>query len=186
MHVHPTRRCTSGQRRAAQAAAPRWQGAPASTRSCGCRRGRLCGGGTRRPTIRRLQSLLSQVGPTCIRPVTPVFAAKTMGMQKTMALERRWRAAPAGSNSSITCQELSIIQAQLSSGARALLAAGGRGGRGNASFKTGRNTAPAIAEHGEAGIGDWLDLELRLVADVGIVGVPNAGKSTLLSVVGFL
>lgn len=68
-------------------------------------------------------------------------------------------------------------------GSRALLAAGGRGGRGNASFKTGRNTAPAIAENGEVGASGWLDLELRLVADVGIVGVPNAGKSTLLSVV---
>ncbi len=68
-------------------------------------------------------------------------------------------------------------------GSKALLAAGGRGGRGNASFKTGRNTAPALAEKGEAGAGDWLDIELRLVADVGIVGVPNAGKSTLLSAV---
>ena len=61
--------------------------------------------------------------------------------------------------------------------------AGARGGRGNASFKTGRNNAPALAEHGEAGAELWLDLELKLVADVGIIGVPNAGKSTLLSVV---
>ena len=68
-------------------------------------------------------------------------------------------------------------------GDRALLSAGGRGGRGNASFKTARNNAPAMAEHGAAGSELWLDLELKLVADVGIVGVPNAGKSTLLSVV---
>jgi len=115
-------------------------------------------------------------------------------------------------------------------GERALLALGGRGGRGNASFKTGRNkcaaprahapvpagaagrslrcrrpcgararrgrgragltgaaraarSAPTLAEHGEAGAEMWADLELQLVADVGIVGVPNAGKSTLLGVV---
>lgn len=67
-------------------------------------------------------------------------------------------------------------------GSKALLAAGGRGGRGNASFKTHRNNAPALAERGEKGNGSWLELELQLVADVGIVGVPNAGKSTLLSV----
>eukprot|EP00884_Botryococcus_braunii_P009916 jgi/Botrbrau1/18926/Bobra.177_2s0079.2 len=68
-------------------------------------------------------------------------------------------------------------------GERALLVAGGRGGRGNASFKSARNNAPTMAEVGESGEEAWLDLELRLVADVGIIGVPNAGKSTLLSVV---
>ena len=60
---------------------------------------------------------------------------------------------------------------------------GGRGGRGNAAFKTARNTAPQLAEKGEASEAFWLELELKLVADAGIIGVPNAGKSTLLSVV---
>ncbi|KAL4858432.1 putative GTP-binding protein [Chlorella vulgaris] len=68
-------------------------------------------------------------------------------------------------------------------GDRVLVAAGGRGGRGNLSFKSARNTAPALAEFGEKGVEGWMDLELKLVADVGIIGIPNAGKSTLLSVV---
>lgn len=68
-------------------------------------------------------------------------------------------------------------------GQRALLLPGGRGGRGNASFKSGSNKVPKIAENGEEGPEMWLELELKLVADVGIVGAPNAGKSTLLSVV---
>jgi GTPase len=68
-------------------------------------------------------------------------------------------------------------------GQEVLIVRGGRGGRGNASFKTQRNNAPRIAEKGEAGEHLWLELELKMIADVGIIGVPNAGKSTLLSVI---
>ncbi|PON88279.1 Uroporphyrinogen decarboxylase [Trema orientale] len=76
-----------------------------------------------------------------------------------------------------------VLLELLHPGQRALLLPGGRGGRGNASFKSGTNKVPRIAENGEEGPEMWLELELKLVADVGIVGAPNAGKSTLLSVI---
>jgi GTPase len=66
-------------------------------------------------------------------------------------------------------------------GQKLLVAKGGRGGRGNAAFLTARNTAPKLAERGEPGAQRWLSIELRLVADVGFLGKPNAGKSTLLA-----
>ena len=76
-----------------------------------------------------------------------------------------------------------IIADLTEDGQSKVIAAGGRGGRGNIRFATPRNTAPELAENGELGQKLSIRVELKLLADVGLVGFPSVGKSTLISVV---
>lgn len=84
----------------------------------------------------------------------------------------------------ITDQDTGLIIADLKNhGDEVIVAQGGRGGRGNIAFKTQSNPAPNFAENGEQGEHKTLHVELKLLADVGLVGLPSVGKSTILSMV---
>src|SRR5919106_272773 len=77
----------------------------------------------------------------------------------------------------------SVLADLVNEGDSWMAAHGGRGGRGNARFLSNRRRAPSFAEQGETGEERWLRLELKLAADVALVGFPNVGKSTLISVI---
>jgi GTP-binding protein len=81
----------------------------------------------------------------------------------------------------VHAQDGALLADLVHHGDRWLAAEGGRGGRGNARFLSNRRRAPSFAEQGEVGEERWLELELKLMADVALVGFPNVGKSTLIS-----
>ncbi len=89
---------------------------------------------------------------------------------------------PVGTEVLADDQETLIVD-MLESGQRFMIAKGGDGGRGNAQFKSSTNQAPRYAEPGWPGQEMWVWLRLKVIADVGLIGMPNAGKSTFLSVV---
>ncbi len=89
---------------------------------------------------------------------------------------------PVGTEILADDQETVIVD-MVEEGQRFLLAKGGDGGRGNTQFKTSTNQAPRYAEPGWPGEEKWVWLRLKVIADVGLLGLPNAGKSTFLSVV---
>ncbi len=76
-----------------------------------------------------------------------------------------------------------IIADLIENGQKVIIAKGGKGGKGNTAFKSPTNQAPTEAEEGEKGEERWIILELKLLADIGIIGFPNAGKSTLISTI---
>lgn len=76
-----------------------------------------------------------------------------------------------------------VLADMVHTGDRFLAAAGGQGGRGNAKFLSNKRRAPGFAEQGEIGEERWLKMELKLLADVALVGFPSVGKSTLISVI---
>jgi GTPase len=90
---------------------------------------------------------------------------------------------PVPEGTTVRDQEGVVLADLVGAGERWLAGDGGRGGRGNARFLSNRRRAPAFAEQGEVGEERWLRLELKLLADVALVGFPSVGKSTLISAI---
>ncbi|MBI5931231.1 MAG: GTPase ObgE [Chloroflexi bacterium] len=128
------------------------------------------------PKINTLQSLANKVHFRAESGIAGGIALRTGSTAPDLVIE-----VPVGTI--IRDDEGNLVADLTRAGQRVIVARGGRGGKGNTKFKSSTNQAPRIAEKGEPGVEIWLNLELKLMADVGIVGVPNAGKSTLLSVI---
>jgi GTPase len=102
---------------------------------------------------------------------------QTLTIRVPPGTEATGYAGPAGSDGDLDGRRWEL----LAGGQRAVVASGGSGGKGNKRFATPTRQAPRFAERGLPGEGGWLELRLKLLADVGLVGLPNAGKSSLLA-----
>lgn len=128
------------------------------------------------PKLNTLQSIANKVHFRAESGTAGSIALRTGATAPDLIIE-----VPVGTI--IRAEDGSLIADLTRAQQQVVVAKGGRGGKGNTKFKSSTNQAPRIAEKGEPGEEKWLNLELKLMADVGIVGVPNAGKSTLLSVI---
>ena len=135
---------------------------------------------------RRLAASPTATSRRCSRSATtrtggPAAARTAQGKKQHGQRRRRPRWSTCPRARSCTTHDGDVLADLVHHGDRWLAAAGGRGGRGNARFLSNRRRAPTFAEQGEVGEERWLRLELKLMADVALVGFPNVGKSTLIS-----
>jgi len=104
-------------------------------------------------------------------------------LENSARVDGRWENSETDNRHQLTDKlRITLVGEVLESGQEVVVAKGGMGGRGNTAFKGPSNTTPREAEEGTKGEERWLVLELKMLADVGLVGLPNVGKSTLLSV----
>ena len=137
------------------------------------------GGGVWLVVDRNVASLLAfKDHPHRARAAAPTAraSASTGGAAPTLEV-------PVPEGTTVRDQDGTVLADLVGAGDRWLAAEGGRGGRGNARFLSNRRRAPAFAEQGEVGEERWLRLELKLLADVALVGFPSVGKSTLISTI---
>ena len=174
----PAQRARRRRRRGLRVVPPRGPGRVRRTERRRRRQGR------RRVARRRPQRGVAARRSATIPTAAPTTASTARARTCTASAANFDRDQGSGGHDRVTtCTRGEVLAELLHHGDRWLAAAGGRGGRGNAKFLSNKRRAPSFAEQGEHGEERWLKLEMQLMADVALVGFPNAGKSTLISVI---